>query len=150
MFSWLRKLFKKDAPRESETAEVLIPPSYDVEVSVWTDVGCLREVNEDCGRYVTPGHPEVVMSKGVLAFVVDGEQEDVHPDTDHTVMIDVNGPPASVYRDGKQLGLTPYSLQTWIGEHVELTLRRDGYKDYPLNFDVMANTKSFTETLQRR
>ncbi len=72
MFSWLRKLFKKDAPREPETVEVLIPPSYDVEVSVWTDVGCLREVNEDCGRYVTPGHPEVVMNKGVLAFVADG------------------------------------------------------------------------------
>jgi len=72
MFSWLKKLFKKDAPREPETAEVLISPSYDVEVSVWTDVGCLREVNEDCGRYVTPGHPELVMSKGVLAFVADG------------------------------------------------------------------------------
>jgi len=79
-----------------------------------------------------------------------GPEPDIHHDTDHTVTIEVNGRPAYVYRDGVRLGVTPYSLQTWIGEHVELTLRRDGYHDYTLDFDVMASTKSFTETLQRR
>ncbi len=77
-------------------------------------------------------------------------QTDVHPGTDHTVMIDVNGLPADVYRDGERLGVTPYSLQTWIGEHVELTLRRDGYFDEMMVFDVEASTKNFTESLRRK
>ncbi len=67
MFSWLNRLLKKDARHEPPAL-----PGYDVEVSVWTDVGCHREVNEDCGRYVTPGEPELVARKGVLAFVADG------------------------------------------------------------------------------
>ena len=69
----------------------------------------------------------------------------------HTLMIDVFGMmPADVYRDGKRLGTTPYSLQTWVGEHVELTLRREGYYDKTLNFDVTATTRSIDETLQRK
>lgn len=70
MFSWLKRLFKKDTRSEPEALPP--PPSYDVEVSVLTDVGCHREINEDCGRYVTPGHPERLARKGVLAFVADG------------------------------------------------------------------------------
>ncbi len=65
MFSWLNRLLKKDARHEPSAP-------YDVEVSVWTDVGCHREVNEDCGRYLKPDEPELVARKGVLAFVADG------------------------------------------------------------------------------
>lgn len=67
-----------------------------------------------------------------------------------TVMIDVNGPPAEVYRDGQRLGTTPYSLNTWINEHIELTLRRDGYRDTTIVFDVSVHTKTVTETLRRK
>ena len=72
MFSWLKNLFKTDATPLPETVEAPAPPSYEVEVSVWTDVGCVREVNEDCGRYVSPRDPVLLAHKGVLAFVADG------------------------------------------------------------------------------
>ncbi|HEU4390214.1 MAG TPA: Stp1/IreP family PP2C-type Ser/Thr phosphatase [Blastocatellia bacterium] len=45
---------------------------YDINASVVTDVGCVREINEDNGRYVRPGDPEVLEKKGVLAIVADG------------------------------------------------------------------------------
>ena len=68
----------------------------------------------------------------------------------HTVMIDITGAPADVYRNGQRLGLTPHSLKTPIGEHVELTLRRDGYYDETLVFDVTASMTGFTQSLRRK
>ena len=68
----------------------------------------------------------------------------------HIVTIDVTGMSADVYRDGQRLGTTPYSLETRIGEHVELTLRQDGYHDETLSFDVMASRRNFTATLRRK
>lgn len=67
----------------------------------------------------------------------------------HTVMIEAIGMTADVYRDGQRVGTTPYSLQTRIGEHVELTLRHEGYHDELLDFDVTVNTKSITVPLRR-
>jgi len=69
MFAWLKKIFKNGTAGE---LAALPPPRYDLEVSVWTDVGCLRTVNEDCGRCIRPGDPDVLARKGVLAFVADG------------------------------------------------------------------------------
>lgn len=77
-------------------------------------------------------------------------QTDVRPETDHTVTIDVIGMKADVYRDGQRLGSTPYSLPVRLGDHVELILRRDGYYDKEMVFDVTASRKDYTETLQRR
>jgi protein phosphatase len=50
-----------DAPRE-----------YEVIASVLTDVGCQREVNEDCGRFTQPGDSELLARKGLLLIVADG------------------------------------------------------------------------------
>jgi protein phosphatase len=46
--------------------------AYEVVVSMQTDVGCVREVNEDCGRYTIPSDPAELAGKGVLAIVADG------------------------------------------------------------------------------
>jgi protein phosphatase len=45
---------------------------YEVAASVQTDVGCVREINEDSGRFVRPNDPEVLKEKGVLLVVADG------------------------------------------------------------------------------
>ncbi|HXG82452.1 MAG TPA: Stp1/IreP family PP2C-type Ser/Thr phosphatase [Pyrinomonadaceae bacterium] len=40
--------------------------------SVQTDVGCVREANEDSGRHVLPNDPETRVRKGTLTIVADG------------------------------------------------------------------------------
>jgi serine/threonine protein phosphatase PrpC len=45
---------------------------YEVAASVQTDKGCVREINEDSGRFVRPSDPEVLKEKGVLLVVADG------------------------------------------------------------------------------
>ena len=45
---------------------------YELVVSMLTDVGCVREINEDSGRYVKPEQPEVAAAKGTLVLVADG------------------------------------------------------------------------------
>ncbi|HVF92671.1 MAG TPA: Stp1/IreP family PP2C-type Ser/Thr phosphatase [Blastocatellia bacterium] len=45
---------------------------YRVVASLRTDVGCVREINEDSGKYVQPTSPEVLESKGMLFVVADG------------------------------------------------------------------------------
>ncbi len=45
---------------------------YEVAASLLSDVGCVREVNEDCIRFVQPGDPEVAAKKGLLVLVADG------------------------------------------------------------------------------
>jgi protein phosphatase len=47
-------------------------PRPRVVVSLRTDVGCRREVNEDSGLAVTPHDPAELASKGVLVLVADG------------------------------------------------------------------------------
>lgn len=40
--------------------------------SVQTDAGCVREANEDSGRYFSPSDPDVKLHKGTLTIVADG------------------------------------------------------------------------------
>lgn len=46
--------------------------AYEIDASVLTDVGCARETNEDCGRFVSSADPAVASRKGVLMLVADG------------------------------------------------------------------------------
>lgn len=45
---------------------------YDIVASMLSDVGCYREENEDRGRVIKPGDPNVLERKGILALVADG------------------------------------------------------------------------------
>lgn len=44
----------------------------EVAASVQTDVGCLREANEDAGRHVSPNDAEILLRRGTLTIVADG------------------------------------------------------------------------------
>ena len=48
------------------------PLEYEVAASVQTDKGCVREINEDSGRFVRPSDAVLLAEKGVLLVVADG------------------------------------------------------------------------------
>ena len=74
-----RNKSKKGAPdNEVSLANAETPPppdlpyTYEIAASVVTDVGCQREVNEDCGRFTQPGDSDLLDRKGLLMIVADG------------------------------------------------------------------------------
>lgn len=71
-------------------------------------------------------------------------------ETLQTVTIDAAGGQADVYRDGVQVGTTPYQLQARGGEHVVVTLKREGYVDKVVEFDVIEGRKEYIDTLERK
>ncbi len=67
-----------------------------------------------------------------------------------TIVIDAVGGQAEVFRNGEFVNRTPFRLQARVGETVELELRRDGYHNKALRFDVTPTQSTFTETLERQ
>ena len=45
---------------------------YEIVASIQTDKGCVREANEDSGRYTKPNDQTLLASKGTLLIVADG------------------------------------------------------------------------------
>jgi hypothetical protein len=64
-----------------------------------------------------------------------------------TVVVDTSNGAAKVFRDGAFLGNTPYELRSRPGEQVNVTLRRQGYKDLAVQFEV-TERKMYTYTLE--
>ena len=67
-----KKKKSKTGGSVKETASMVLPGRFDADVSMVTDVGCVRELNEDSGTYVQPDDQEVLKSKGLLVVVADG------------------------------------------------------------------------------
>jgi len=67
-----KKKGKKSKERIKETIALARPGAFDLVIGMMSDVGCVRELNEDSGRYVQPADPEVLRQKGVLIVVADG------------------------------------------------------------------------------
>ncbi|MCA1816817.1 MAG: PEGA domain-containing protein [Acidobacteria bacterium] len=57
---------------------------------------------------------------------------------------------ADVYRDGKKIGETPYTIEASIGDTVNLVLKRDGFEDYADSFQVTAQTGTKTYPMLRK
>lgn len=58
--------------RETGSLEPDDAAGFEVEASVQTDVGRVREINEDSGRFSRPSDPATLATKGVLLIVADG------------------------------------------------------------------------------
>jgi serine/threonine-protein kinase len=56
---------------------------------------------------------------------------------------------ADVYSGEEKLGTTPYPVRGRLGERVQLTLRREGYLDEPVNF-VVGEKKAFMYALTKK
>jgi len=67
-----KKKSKKEKESVQETVALVQPGKFDVVVSMSSDVGCVRELNEDSGTYIRPDDPELLRSKGLLVVVADG------------------------------------------------------------------------------
>lgn len=50
----------------------LTQDGYQIAAGILSDVGCAREINEDCGRYFNPGDADLIARRGVLLVVADG------------------------------------------------------------------------------
>lgn len=61
-----------ESTRETGSLETDDTRGFEVEASVQTDVGRVREINEDSGRFSRPSDPATLASKGVLLIVADG------------------------------------------------------------------------------
>ena len=61
-------------PEAKETRQLEVPPpaAFEIDASVQTDKGCVREINEDSGRMVRPADPRLLAEKGTLVVVADG------------------------------------------------------------------------------
>jgi len=69
------KRTKKSKQRKGsvkETVALAQPGRFDVVASLLSDVGCVRELNEDSGACIQPDNPELRASKGSLILVADG------------------------------------------------------------------------------
>ena len=64
-----------------------------------------------------------------------------------TVIVDTFNGKADVFRDGLEVGRTPYELHAKSGEKVDLLLRKQGYKDLPVHFEV-TERKMYTYTME--
>src|SRR5712691_3404435 len=66
------KKSKKEKEEVKKTVALAQPGTFDVVASMLSDVGCVRELNEDSAAYIQPDDPEVRASKGLLILVADG------------------------------------------------------------------------------
>jgi PPM family protein phosphatase len=58
--------------KETQQLEVPPPTAFEMDASVQTDKGCVREINEDSGRMVRPSDAALLAAKGTLLVVADG------------------------------------------------------------------------------
>jgi serine/threonine-protein kinase len=69
---------------------------------------------------------------------------------ERTVRVTINDGQADVYRGEEKLGTTPYYYHGRLGEHVELTLRREGYKDKPVKFDITDAKREYMSDMEKK
>ncbi|HEX8118925.1 MAG TPA: serine/threonine-protein kinase [Pyrinomonadaceae bacterium] len=69
--------------------------------------------------------------------------------SERTVEIRISDGKADVYAGAEKVGMTPYPVRGRLGEKVQLTLRRDGYADEPVEF-VISEKKALMYTLTKR
>lgn len=80
--------------------------------------------------------------------VTGADQPDTAEAQAKTITIDVVGDKAKVYRDGSFACETPCPIEAHIGETVNVKLTREGFEPYQESFDVSAQTRTKTFTMQ--
>lgn len=65
-------------------------------------------------------------------------------------IVDVSEGRAEVYKGGERVGTTPYQVEAKAGEQLDLTLKREGYLDKPVQMSLTENKRTYTFTMQRR
>lgn len=58
--------------RNASTSAAEELSNYEIVASIQTDTGCVREANEDSGRYIKPNDAALLAERGTLLIVADG------------------------------------------------------------------------------
>jgi eukaryotic-like serine/threonine-protein kinase len=66
-----------------------------------------------------------------------------------TVVVDVTEGKAEVYRGSERVGSTPFEVRARVGDPVSLVLKRPGFSDQAVQFDVSATRSVYTFDLDR-
>lgn len=93
---------------------------------------------------VKPVAPATVI--GTVPVVVESDSSDT---LRRIVTINTLNGSAEVWRDGSRVGSTPYRLAASIGEAVDLILKREGFADVLVRFDVTEGRSEYSYVLQR-
>ena len=64
------------------------------------------------------------------------------------VTVDTMDGVAEVYREGKKVGTTPLEFEAHMGDSVEVILRRKGFKELPVQFEV-TERREYSFTLEQ-
>jgi eukaryotic-like serine/threonine-protein kinase len=64
-----------------------------------------------------------------------------------SIVVDVVDGRADVYARGSRVGRTPYQLEARVGETVSLELRKSGFQDQPIQFEV-TERKAYSYSMQ--
>jgi serine/threonine protein kinase len=86
--------------------------------------------------------------------IIQSSNTSIQPATGHSGksrMLTINSTEgkADVYRGGVLVGSTPYLLEAQVGERIDLVIKKPGYVDKPVFFEVSENRKEFTFSLQK-
>jgi serine/threonine-protein kinase len=87
-------------------------------------------------------HGEAVLKKGLNSSPSPDARERV-------VAIDVWDGHADVYHGDEKIGTTPFPYRGRLGEHVVLRLKRDGYEDETMAFDITEQQKSIMQPMKK-
>jgi serine/threonine-protein kinase len=88
---------------------------------------------------------EAALKKGLNSSPSPGASADA---AERTVEISVADGRAEVYRGGEKIGTTPYPYKGRLGDRVVLTLKRQGFKDEPVDF-VVGEKKAYMYTMSK-
>ncbi|HVN04151.1 MAG TPA: serine/threonine-protein kinase [Bryobacteraceae bacterium] len=112
--------------------------------------GKTQHPHASSGRWLLVGGAAVVFVALALIFLSGGRSDNpqkrtssqIVANTDNlkTITVDTLDGPADVYQDGKRVGATPYQVQAAMGKRIDLELRRSGYKNQEVEFDVTERT----------
>jgi serine/threonine-protein kinase len=86
---------------------------------------------------------EAALKKGLKSSPSPGASADA---SERTVEISVADGRADVYQGAEKIGTTPYPYKGHLGDRVVLTLKRQGFKDEPVDF-VVGEKKAYMYTM---
>ncbi len=109
-------------------------------VVVGAGVYFLKSSAADSGKSVVASNQKNTNSSAIVVGTSSARQ----------IKIDVDEGKAEVYRAGEKVGATPLDLAVKDGEKVDLTLKRDGFEDKTVQFEVGGGKRVYTFSLKQK
>lgn len=102
-------------------------------------------VNEKTNKVLTESKPEKNGDANTSKIEIASTNENLIE-----LQIDVIEGSAQLIRDGVSVGNTPYKFKARTGEKIDITLKREGYKDFDTKIEVSNGKRFYTFALQKK